>query len=297
MANQDIGAVFQDLAFQMSGLSTAIGTQGIAQMIPPYDGTPSKFKEWIRNIEKYSVLMNVPQERVKLIAYQTSSGNVSSFLQRYLADHENITWPDLKAELASRFAEITDSQHAFMLLRKVKQKRDESVQMYGERLLTLAEEAYVGQPGGLQAIERQLVGFFIDGLLHDYLKMKVMRENPVNLQAAVTVAMSEQNLRKRFDLRTGQKEKYSHSTYNEQEPMEIDHYRPRKYCFKCKKQGHFANNCRTNFGQFRQVKQVNAVTKQKPQIICWNCNKPGHVKKNCRSRLNKRDSSAQTQEN
>lgn len=60
MANQDIGAVFENLAIQMSGLSTAVGAQGIAQMIPPFEGVPSKFKEWVRNIEKYSLLMNVP---------------------------------------------------------------------------------------------------------------------------------------------------------------------------------------------------------------------------------------------
>jgi hypothetical protein len=46
------------------------------------------------------------------------------------------------------------------------------MQMFAERLLTLAAEAYKDQPGGFEAIERQLVGFFIDGLMHDYLKMK-----------------------------------------------------------------------------------------------------------------------------
>lgn len=49
----------------------------------------------------------------------------------------------------------------------------------------------------------QLVGFFIDGLASDYLKMKVMREKPDRLQAAVQIAMSEQNLRKWFNLRAG----------------------------------------------------------------------------------------------
>jgi hypothetical protein len=46
-------------------------------------------------------------------------------------------------------------------------------------MLTLAEKAYRDQPGWVEAIERQLVEFCIDGWLHDYLKMKVMRDNPV----------------------------------------------------------------------------------------------------------------------
>jgi hypothetical protein len=41
--------------------------------------------------------------------------------------------------------------------------------------LSLTEEAYAGvQDEGAAAIERQLIGFFIDGLTFDYLKMKVM---------------------------------------------------------------------------------------------------------------------------
>ena len=110
---------------------------------------------------------------------------------------------DLKGELTSPLAEISDPQHAFMLLHKVKQKSDENVQLFAEQLLALVEEAFIGQAGGTTAIECQLVGFFIDGLAHDYLKMKVMRENPNTLQAAVTNAMNEQSLRKRFNLRVG----------------------------------------------------------------------------------------------
>lgn len=78
-------------------------------------------------------------------------------------------------------------------------------------------KAYIGQPDGLLAIERQIVGFFNDVLSHDYLKMKVMRENTVTLKVAVTAALSKQNLRKRFNQRTGM----CHES-NTPVPMEID---------------------------------------------------------------------------
>lgn len=48
--------------------------------------------------------------------------------------------------------------------------------------------------------------------------MKVMRENPVTLQDAVTAAISKQNLGKRFNLRTGM----CHES-NTPVPMEIGH--------------------------------------------------------------------------
>ena len=43
---------------------------------------------------------------------------------------------------------------------KVKRKTEENVQVYAERLLSLVEEAFTGQNGGVAAIERQLVFFF-----------------------------------------------------------------------------------------------------------------------------------------
>ena len=78
-------------------------------MIPPFNGVPSKFKKWIKNIEKYVFLNDVGPGRVKWIAFQKNTGCVSDFLQRYLGMNEDITWVNLKAELASRFAEITDN--------------------------------------------------------------------------------------------------------------------------------------------------------------------------------------------
>ena len=74
------------------------------------------------------------------------------------------------------------------------------------------------------------------------LESKVMRENPDTLQAAITVATHKQNLRKRFDLRSG-----NHTTMSKNfdtEPMEVDHLRPQFRCYKCHRRGHKAKDCR-----------------------------------------------------
>lgn len=119
MADQEIAAVFQNLALQLSNLSTTVGAQGIAQIVSPFDGNPKLFKEWIKSIQKYALLTGINADKIKLVAYQSSKGAVSDFIQRYIADHPAHTWDQLKAELTTRFAEITDPQHAFMLLRKI----------------------------------------------------------------------------------------------------------------------------------------------------------------------------------
>ena len=68
--------------------------------------------------------------------------------------------------------------------------KSETVQVYSEKLYALANDAFATVDKGV--VESQLVGFFIDGLFHDYLRMKVMRENPKTFQAAVQSALAEQ---------------------------------------------------------------------------------------------------------
>ncbi|MCG7883674.1 MAG: zinc finger domain-containing protein, partial [Candidatus Thiodiazotropha endolucinida] len=121
----------------------------------------------------------------------------------------------------------------------------ETVQVYAERLITLAGDAFGNQQG--PATQRQLIDIFVDGLLEDSLKLKVLRGNPADLEAAITTATDEQNLRRRFNLRT------RHHEIPDEERMEVDHYRPVQRCFKCHRAGHKSKDCRSKA-------RVNAVT-------------------------------------
>lgn len=91
-------------------------------------------------------------------------------------------------------------------------------------------------------MQRQLVGAFADGLASDRLRLKVMRGNPATVQEAINTARGEQNLFKRFNLRTG-RDNFSVSDGGHQ-PMEIDHYRPRGPFNNQKKNISNQNRCR-----------------------------------------------------
>jgi len=105
-------------------------------------------------------LTSLEHNKVKYVVYQFSRGPVSDFIHRYFRDHADGTWDDFKKKLTTKFSEISDPQHALLLLRKVKQKPDENVQLYAERLLTLAEDVYRDIPaGGEHVVNIQLVGF------------------------------------------------------------------------------------------------------------------------------------------
>lgn len=298
---REVVTIQGDVATEIKGLKSAICSQNVVQGITPFEGNTKDFKAWIKSIEKYALLFN-DRDRIKEIAFQTCKGACSDYIQRYLRDHQDTTWEQLKKELTSRFGEITDPQHASTLLRQLKQKGDESVQIYAENLLNLANEAYSDLDGNNEAIERELVGIFIDGLAHSYLKMKLMRENPATFSLAVKSAMTEQNLRKRFTLRTERVDEPRYKTIrpmtltrprrteplNSHEPMEIDHYRDAKRCYSCGKVGHVSRDCRSG-GNLRQINAVEMQTYhgnsgRNREINCYSCGRVGHIARDCRSK-------------
>lgn len=65
--------------------------------------------------------------------------------------------------------------------------------MFAERLVALVEEAYISQPRNVEPLERQVIGVLVNGLLHDKLKLKIMSAYPATLDAAINLAMTEQN--------------------------------------------------------------------------------------------------------
>ena len=174
---------------------------------------------------------------------QTSGGAVSGFIQRYMNVNAACSWAQLKQQLAVRFSDVTDPQMALSMLRRVKQKQGETIHNYSDRILTLAEDAYGNQGGN--AAERNLIDIFVDGLLNDHLKMKILRDQPITLQAAIAVAVNEKNLRNRVKIASGA---------SQYEPMEVDLSRGQRF-----------------------KKRIN-------DIKCWNCGKTGHVIKDCKEK-------------
>ena len=195
---------------EIQALSRQLASRDAIQAVTTFSGDAKKFKQWVKQLERQSVLIGFDDTFTKRLAFQTSEGPVGDFLQRYLADHPNDTWVQIKAELTLRFSETVDAGHAMSLLRHIKQNSFETVHLFAKRMLDLGKDAFPGQDLTDLTIGRQLVEIFVDGLKSSAIARKILRENPQTLQAAVTTASTEYNLFQKFRLR-----------HREDTPMEI----------------------------------------------------------------------------
>ena len=106
---EEIARVCHTSTQELSNVSSALTTKGIAANIPKFDGNP-------KNLQ-YAVLLNVHNEKKHLMAFQSSTGAVSGFIERYMNANPHNTSEQLMRQLTARFSDMTDPHFALSLLR------------------------------------------------------------------------------------------------------------------------------------------------------------------------------------
>ena len=275
MANDPLEVQNQQLS-QLAGISGILGKTHCENAISKFTGETKKFRNWVKSIEKHVKIMAKHEDEAVGIAYQASEGLVSDFIGRYTTAHSPTVWADLKKELTAYFGEVTDPQQALSMLRRTRQKHTEGVQVYAERMLALAEDAWPDRITD-KLVQCQLVDIFVDGLTSDTIARKLMRQQPETMEAAVKLAATEQNLDMRFKLRN---RKTGHEDRNDrvEEPMEVDKFYGK--CHRCGKIGHRAYSCGKGatgrHGATGAIRRVEAQPRR-----CWCCGAETHFKRDC----------------
>ena len=101
-------------------------------------------------------------------------------------------------ELATQFGVAEDPQQALYDLRKIKQKGDETIQVFAGRIRDIARDAFPGVDLADATVSRQLIDFFTDGLSDRTVARRVVRDGPQTLAAALTSAVNESTIQKKF---------------------------------------------------------------------------------------------------
>jgi hypothetical protein len=108
-----------------------------------------------------------------------------------------------RAILTASIKVTTDHRQAFFILRNRRQKSDETIQPFSDELFTLSHKAYPNLRGHEAFIETELIEIFINGLRSPELQLKLLRESPRTLMDAVKIALAENDVLKRWELRKG----------------------------------------------------------------------------------------------
>ena len=112
--------------------------------------------------------------------------------------------------MTDQYYDLADAQLALCQLRKTRQRPNENVQNYAERLIILCDDSYPGDNITVDHIQKQLVETFTDGVKDNAIARKLIRENPITLEKALEIATQEQQRARAFELR------------REETPMEVD---------------------------------------------------------------------------
>lgn len=107
----------------------------------------------------------------------------------YCQTHGDCTWTDIcgtKAQFWGRITCLTDITD-----NETNKRSEETNQVYAERLIHVAEQAWPEQDLNEPLIARQMIECYTDGLVDNAVARKVMREGPVTFKATVRIAVQE----------------------------------------------------------------------------------------------------------
>ena len=204
------------IANSFDALKLEIRAQGSSNSVRSYDGEGTqRFHEWTADINRLRTQLSADDARTRVLVLQTLTSGAAEFATRIIQENPNITWTELHKKLSDRFNEYSDQQYARMTLKRMVQRKSESIQTYFERLLMAAKNAWLGEDIKDKHIQQEIANIFIDGVKDDTIARKLIRTRPKTMDEALKIASEEVQNHKSFDLRRG-------GSKRQIEPMEID---------------------------------------------------------------------------
>lgn len=270
------------LAQSFRALQLEIRAGNLGERITDFSGDNSRrYHAWIRDLETTGLAAEATDSTMRALAVRSVRGHAAEFLSRVISESPQITWADLKQKMKAHFSDDGDREIALQKLRKLKQNKGESIQAFGERIRKIAVDAYPGQDLDNPVICDTLVGTLIEGTVSDRIATKLLRSKPDSFEAAMGMALREQQTSRLFELR--RKEEAMEVDVVQQSPQNpsvevLEGLVARLESIEKRAFQKPKSNKKQNF------KPANRFTDD-GRPICNFCNKVGHKWKECRSRL------------
>ena len=186
----------QFFAAALKEVCQEIRIQNLTKHVRPFHGEgASKFTNWLTDMDQLAI--TVDSERMCVLATLTLGGLAGTFVSRLLKENQNIQWCSLRQKLRERFSDYADLSLAQEQCRRLKQRKDETVQNFAERLRSAATDAFdTANPD----TQRTLVEIFQKGVQNDQLSRNLIRKKFQTLDQAMEYAADEARTDKCFQL-------------------------------------------------------------------------------------------------
>ena len=235
---------WQQIAGQLQGIVSSMLTQGALLTVSEFTGTED-ITSWLVELDKAKAIHGLADSNTNQLAWSRSRGPASAHIGRILSERPQITWGELKTDLEREYGSTVDAQQAFSVIKNLRQRKNESISNYSERLMGMADKVYgtAWKDRENKLVNDQLASIFLDGLTSFELKTRLYTKGIPDFMGLVVEAKKDDMVKKRFPGGIDRRE----------EPMEIDHRR-RRGCYNCRGP-HRAKDCPRQ-EQFRRKPEV-----------------------------------------
>ena len=227
----------------MNVLASTVRQLGVTAHLSIFDGSdPKRTRTWLRDAEKWRLIHNATDKEAVEALLISARGTVSDFIQRFLNNtpEPQRTWANLKKNIIANFADSTGVEFALEDLSNIKQRKNETIPAFLERLHQLSSTALADvdmkQAGAKTLTDKLLVHHFLYGLQSDNVRKCILKANCSNLDEAAEVARIENDVDRRANIRSRNYQSEFNFNSNEVETdMEVNHARRRPTCTICNK--------------------------------------------------------------
>ena len=246
--------------------------------VPTYDGT-SSIEEFLNIVEETGTLAEWTHKQLLAIVRLKLRFKAKQYLDSEPSLKATTSWTTLKESLKKQFTRQYVKGAAMKSFMECRQRTGETCRQFLTRLKLLANRTvtYTGDPANdnpiKKKLEQDITTQFTLGLLMP-IKQRVLSCNPEDLEEALEFAEREESIERLLHPNANREVRTVQTTRNFNNNSRTGNYnRQIRRCTRCNKDGHIADNCRT---------QAAAATR--PQVTCFKCNRQGHYSSNCPDR-------------